>query len=470
MAHQPALRPEPRPRLQPVETLTGTKQPGRADDDADHLSELTATLAANGGGDSSSDLALDLVLNEIVEQARVATSASGAAIALDRQGEMVWRASSGESAPELGITVELNNGLAADCVGSLCVQCCDDSDLDVRVDAGACRLLGVRSIVMVPILERERVIGLLEALSPRAAAFSAREIQSLQTLTRRIIDNVKQAEQVRAESTRQADEIVDDQAEFPVLNFGGEPHKPRWFKRDVLTGVLTGVVILLAGLLGWMVGRAGWDMAVRSSDAQLTATSIQPPAEESADPKPPEPPKAQKPEKQKPEKKKQEETIPAGPTASSTVTPTALTESPSPIEALAVAKPPAAETEVKPQKSLVEPPAGGLVVYEKGKVVYRSSPSKQSQISSDAGDNVLVHRVEPEYPEQARQNGIEGAVVLKVLVGTDGSVENVHTVSGDAALASAAEYAVRQWRFRPYVANGHPAEFETRVTVNFAHP
>ena len=83
MAHQPALRPDPHPRLQPVETLTGKKQPGRVNDDADHLSELTATLAANGGGESSSDLALDLVLNEIVEQARVTTSASGAAIALN---------------------------------------------------------------------------------------------------------------------------------------------------------------------------------------------------------------------------------------------------------------------------------------------------------------------------------------------------------------------------------------------------
>jgi TonB family protein len=61
-------------------------------------------------------------------------------------------------------------------------------------------------------------------------------------------------------------------------------------------------------------------------------------------------------------------------------------------------------------------------------------------------------------------------VVLKVLVGADGAVENVHTVSGNAQLASAAEYAVRQWRFRPLVANGHPAEFETHVTVNFAHP
>ena len=90
---------------------------------------------------------------------------------------MVWRASSGESAPELGISVDTISGLAAECVSTQRAQCCDNADLDVRVDAGACRLLGVRSIVLVPVSEGERVIGLLEALSPRAAAFSAREVQ-----------------------------------------------------------------------------------------------------------------------------------------------------------------------------------------------------------------------------------------------------------------------------------------------------
>ena len=470
MAHQTALRPDPRPRPQPVETPSGKKHSGRVSDTSNHLSELTATLAANGGGDSSSDLALDLVLNEIVEQARLTTSASGAAIALERNGEMGWRASSGESAPELGISVDTISGLAADCVNTQRAQCCDNADLDVRVDAGACRLLGVRSIVLVPVSEGERVIGLLEALSPRAAAFSAREVQSLQILTRRIIENVKQAEQVRAESFDQLEAQIepDRQAELPVVNFEPEPDKPHWFKRDLLTGVLTGVVILLAGLLGWMVGRAGWDMAVRSSDAQLTASSMQPSTEESADP-----PAREIANPQKREKKKAEKAAVAEPINSAPIEPTTLESSaPETHTSTASAKPAVVKPDSNPsgKSAVVEPPIGGLVVYEKGKVVYRSPLSQPNQISADAGDNALVHRVEPEYPEQARQSGIEGAVVLKVLVGADGAVENVHTVSGNAQLASAAEYAVRQWRFRPLVANGHPAEFETHVTVNFAHP
>jgi len=67
-------------------------------------------------------------------------------------------------------------------------------------------------------------------------------------------------------------------------------------------------------------------------------------------------------------------------------------------------------------------------------------------------------------------NGVQGPVVLSVLVDTDGMVEQVHVVSGEPQLAGAAEDAVRQWRFQPYLSHGQAAEFETRVTVNFALP
>src|SRR5215468_4007854 len=77
MAHQPALRPDPLPRPQPAQgPFALFKRFGKASD-SDHLAELPATLAANGGGESSPDLALDLVLNEIIEQARVRPRQAG---------------------------------------------------------------------------------------------------------------------------------------------------------------------------------------------------------------------------------------------------------------------------------------------------------------------------------------------------------------------------------------------------------
>src|SRR6516164_9685909 len=60
------------------------------------VNEVARTLAAYGGGTVSVDLAFDLILNEVVEQARNASRATGAAVALFRDGELVCRATSGE--------------------------------------------------------------------------------------------------------------------------------------------------------------------------------------------------------------------------------------------------------------------------------------------------------------------------------------------------------------------------------------
>src|SRR5215475_4322782 len=68
--------------------------------DSSNLTQVAQTLAAHGGGAVSVELALDLVLNEVVEQARAATGATGAAVALFRDGELTCRATAGENAPD----------------------------------------------------------------------------------------------------------------------------------------------------------------------------------------------------------------------------------------------------------------------------------------------------------------------------------------------------------------------------------
>jgi len=85
-------------------------------------------------------------------------------------------------------------------------------------------------------------------------------------------------------------------------------------------------------------------------------------------------------------------------------------------------------------------------------------------------DQILLSRVEPEYPEQAREQQIQGAVVLELRIGKDGVVQAVKRVSGDPLLAQAAEDAVRQWRFKPRAVDGHHVEMQTRVTLNFRLP
>src|SRR5215472_638569 len=151
---------------------------------------LTNTLAASGGGSSSNDLALDLVLNRIVEQACLATGATGAAIALTRNGEMVCRATTGRTAPDLGVRLD-NAGFSAECLRIGTLQRCDDTETDPRVDAVACRLLGVRSILVVPLWYWGEFVGIFEIFSPRANAFGERDEQTLQALAYRIVRHTK---------------------------------------------------------------------------------------------------------------------------------------------------------------------------------------------------------------------------------------------------------------------------------------
>jgi protein TonB len=79
----------------------------------------------------------------------------------------------------------------------------------------------------------------------------------------------------------------------------------------------------------------------------------------------------------------------------------------------------------------------------------------------------IVYHVIPEYPELARQAGVQGTVVLDTVVSVEGAVTQVKFVSGPEALTQAAMDAVRWWRYEPYFVNGQPATVETTVTVDF---
>ncbi len=78
---------------------------------------------------------------------------------------------------------------------------------------------------------------------------------------------------------------------------------------------------------------------------------------------------------------------------------------------------------------------------------------------------MLIHRVEPIFPELARQTRREGTVELHAIIATDGSVSSLQFLSGDALFAQSALDAVRQWRYKPTILNGHPVEVDTHITV-----
>ena len=75
--------------------------------------------------------------------------------------------------------------------------------------------------------------------------------------------------------------------------------------------------------------------------------------------------------------------------------------------------------------------------------------------------------VNPVYPEDAKAAGIEGIVVLDVVIGENGSVIEARVIRSIPELDQAAIDAVLQWQYEPTLLNGEPVEVEMNVTINF---
>jgi protein TonB len=89
------------------------------------------------------------------------------------------------------------------------------------------------------------------------------------------------------------------------------------------------------------------------------------------------------------------------------------------------------------------------------------------RVSEAVSKALLIKRVEPHYPDRARQNRLQGLVVLKALIDANGEVRDLTLVSGHPFLAPAAAEAVKDWKYKPYLLNGQAVEVETQVVVNF---
>ena len=485
MAYRPMSRPDPfdppGPGGSPI-SLGGSEDGELADELS--LAELATALSAHGGGALSADLALDLVLNDIVEHARLATGATAAAIALARGDEIVCRATTGANAPDLGVQLNVHSGLSGACVQSKKWQRCDDTETDSRVNAEVCRSLGVRSILVFPVVRDEELLGVFEIFSPRPNAFSDREIQTLEALSRSIVNNVDRAVDVltpaapvsptssaatvtpapEAEVEKVDPLLVDaahvEDAQIDSAELGHPPPDvplavvdtlpetaadSKVARRDPWMTVLTLAVVALALFLGWMLG---YVRNPRASAGRKAGTAV------NTTPQP----------------------APAKP-AESALSPSVAGSVPNQGASASSANVPASS----PAGGTSMPPVGGLVVYEKGKVIFETPPQSARHSAKDSSrqpvtvpskiaDQYLLLRVEPEYPEAAREQHIQGPVVLEALVGEDGAVEKLSTISGDPQLAAAATDAVQQWRFKPFLRNGSPGEFQTQITVSFRLP
>jgi protein TonB len=97
----------------------------------------------------------------------------------------------------------------------------------------------------------------------------------------------------------------------------------------------------------------------------------------------------------------------------------------------------------------------------------RVSPAKTLAISSGVMAGNRLSGADPQYPAIARAARVQGTVVLAATISRSGVIENLRVISGPPMLVSAAQEAVRTWRYRPYLLNGEPVGVETTVRVVF---
>ena len=500
MAHHPIPDPDAAEPVssggnQLTETQRRTGETGSPSFAAE-LAHLAAKFSSAEGGnlspELSADLALEVVLNEIVEQACQVTTASGAAVILERNREWVCRASSGAGAPELGARLGSEPGLTEECIKSRQVQRCDDTETDPRVDVAACRSLGVRSVIMVPVLHVEKFIGVFAAFSPRVSAFGKEDEQNLKALSGYVTSSLALAREAPPPGEQSTGKIrtLDDSAaehgrtatsaevnltnenEIPGENgiehtfiAATDPYDPQ-SERSPLADRPRGVKIATWTLTAVVLAFAVFLTVVASQRWLGKAPGVHRSAGRSI---PGDLPGATNAIKEA----RAAETVGTG----------------SPAGVL-----PSAAESARSKAHVLNPQAqeGGLIVYENGKEIFHMAPAAGGserigndgismpasavkgagiyELPPDAAEGSVLYRVEPDYPETARQQKIQGTVVLDVWARPDGSVRSVSLLSGERSLSEAAISAVKQWKFRPHLIKGEPMEMRTQVTLNFKLP
>jgi putative methionine-R-sulfoxide reductase with GAF domain len=224
------------------------------------------------------DAAVESRLSELLAQVRLAVGATGAAIALISGEKIVCHATTGSHVPDIGVSLDPHNGLSGSCIQTRHLQQCNDTEMDPRVDSAACRALGVRSIVVLPLMDGNELFGIIEILSSRPNAFGQRDLDILEILADRIIEGRRQnsnsATLVEAKDTgslgqTEEEVVLQDQSQRSESGSGLTTRQRISRRRDLWTPILVTLVIGTAVLLGALLGfRFGWqesNLGLRSS-------------------------------------------------------------------------------------------------------------------------------------------------------------------------------------------------------------
>jgi len=224
---------------------------------------------------------LDEVLQLVAERALTITGADGVAIALAQDNAIICRASAGTIAPDAGMRLDPNSGFSGASFRTARIVRCDDAETDPRVNVQACRRLGTRSMVAVPLAGQQNVIGLLEAFSREPYGFNDSDVRSLNLLAELILAAMKPEEEDRMAEisqrvvNRDPEPITEDVAASLPKPLAAEAAVAPDFPTDMapatspqiskadhakpglrIAVLLVAIAIAIGGGLWWKIGRS----------------------------------------------------------------------------------------------------------------------------------------------------------------------------------------------------------------------
>jgi len=167
-------------------------------------------LAARLSGVVSAQQEMLSVLNDPQQVMQLAvnrtpdvTNSAGAVVELVEGDQLVYRAASGPAARHIGLRIPIDDSISGSSIIEQRPIRCDDVDLDPRVNSAAARMIGIRSLIVAPLMHGEKAVGVLKTFSHKTNTFDDLDTYTLQLLAGMTSAALMEAHEIRA---RQASE------------------------------------------------------------------------------------------------------------------------------------------------------------------------------------------------------------------------------------------------------------------------
>lgn len=426
------------PNLRSVQRASNPEGARSSPETAYPQSESLAGVSGSTQGRDGEQLDPTGVLQAAAQWAATITGADGAAIAVGSASGMRCCASFG-NAPVVSSPVSSTSGLSGICLQTSKLVQCDDTEMDTRVDAVACRKLDLRSVLVVPVLVDRSLRAMIEVFSSKPHAFDARHQQDLARVSDSLaallahpssepsISAVNLTAEENAPSTTV--EGATKVANIPAFTIRHSFPSTVAAESGTATApaeVRTGASAMAGSAEPLAPSSVTWRSLSPASKAAIVCAGLVFLLAVAG------------------------YLVSRHPTSS----PVAVTAgAPTSLERSAQASTGAEITFDQTDLSVTAP--------------VEARPAQGAEQRSQIIPGKLIRTVEPTYPTSARDSGIGGAVVLSAIVSRTGAVESVKFVRGPEPLAEAAMDAVRQWVYEPYRRKGEPIAVQTTIIVKF---